>query len=153
MTYRKLLICFMLLCCCPVVVLSGNPQAVTFILPVHFMTPNGGQTEVPKGTYIVDGMKDSLRLMPAGVRDKRAAILVAASDRSHTLKLSTTVADLLPDKGNVNLRHLVLLRPDGTGLEAIGAIGGKSERLGYFEGKFLESEDFRESQKIGEAER
>jgi hypothetical protein len=91
-------------------------QTIVLNHPVAFTAPNGNPVVAPSGPY---------HLAPAGTSDLRLlsargpeAFIVQAITIKHSMRLAEPIA--LATAGNGSAFHIVLLYPDGHGIEATG---------------------------------
>jgi len=109
-------------------VFIGNARTETLPLPtvefpqaLHFLTPGGEDVVVEQGMYEVTQASEWIEFIPMG-RKKTDAILVEATsiDHEETIKVPTTRTLSEHEDEYV----LMLLLPNGNGLEAIGSYSG-----------------------------
>ena len=100
-----------------------DPSSITLEQPVHFLTPDGSDVVIKPGTYEAEAAQEWIRLIPD---ERRNAILLEALPTTHEEALSSPIGlSLPPGEGeNSDVHHLLLLLPDGTGLDAIGTYSG-----------------------------
>ena len=99
--------------------------ASTFTLeqPVYFMGPDEEPFLVAPGTYQVEAADAWLKLIPEkGPRTE--AMLVDATSGTHDTDAATPEVVWTPDEAQPELRQLMLILPDGTGLAAVGSTTG-----------------------------
>ena len=102
---------------------------VTIEKPVHFSAPGGSDVVVPPGRYHVDTIEDAkLRLTPAESSSGTSPFVVAAVPLPHEKPIESQVA--LSFSGGEDQHHVVLLLPDGNGLDAGGTYSGIRSRGG-----------------------
>ena len=106
----------------------GNQPALaatTFSLeqPVYFLSPDDEPFIVEPGTYQVEAAEVWLKLIPEkGPRTE--AMLMDATSGTHDDEVSTPTVVMVPIEDNSDLRHLVLLLPDGRELSTVGSTTG-----------------------------
>ena len=84
---------------------------------IYFTTPEGTDAIAPAGFYRVVGVDQArLRLIPANGGD---ALLIQALTMHHQEKFVESVALSIP--AEEDMHHIVLLLPDGQGLDAVGS--------------------------------
>jgi hypothetical protein len=96
-----------------------GPTTITLDQPVHFLTPDGSDVIINPGTYEVEAAQEWIRLIPD---ERRNAVLVEALPTTHEEVISSPLALSLSgnEEGNSDVHHLLVLLPDGSGLDAIG---------------------------------
>ena len=98
-----------------------------FTQALHFLTPGGEDVVVEQGRYEVGQASEWLRLTPVG-GEKSDAILVEAQLIDHTETIEVPTILLLSEHEDED--RIMLLLPDGTGLEALGSYSGvRSKRV------------------------
>lgn len=109
-------------------VFGGTAQTESLPLPsvefpqaLHFLTPGGEDVVVGQGRYEVVQASEWLHLTPVG-GEKTDAILVEAQpiDHNETIEVPT----ILSRSEHEDEYVIILLLPDGTGLEALGSYSG-----------------------------
>ncbi len=104
---------------------------VTIEKPVHFSAPDGADVLAAPGRYQVDSIEGAtLRLMPVDAAS--SPLIVAAMATTHGEALAAPVALAVPDEAEQTLLHLVLLLPEGKGLDAAGSLTAVRPRGGSF---------------------
>lgn len=84
---------------------------------VHFTTPEATDIVAHKGTYrVVENGLDKLKLTS---EKEKKALLVSALATTHQEEIATPIALYVRD--DEKFPHIVLLLPDGNGLEAVGS--------------------------------
>ena len=101
--------------------LATNSPTIELEKTVHFLTPGGEDVVVEQGRYDVAQASEWLRLTPVG-GEKTDAILVEAQpiDHHETIEVPTILSRSEQEDEYV----IILLLPDGTGLEALGSYSG-----------------------------
>ena len=101
--------------------LTTNTPTIEVTKAVHFLTPGGEDVVVEQGRYEVGQASAWLHLTPIG-GEKTDAILVEAQliDHHETIEVPTTFSHSEQEDEYV----IMLLLPDGTGLEALGSYSG-----------------------------
>jgi hypothetical protein len=101
--------------------LAINTPTIELEKTVHFLTPGGEDVVVEQGRYEVGQASEWLHLSPVG-GEKTYAILVEAQpiDHHETIEVPTT----LSRSEHEDEYRIILLLPDGTGLEALGSYSG-----------------------------
>jgi hypothetical protein len=93
-----------------------TPSVIQLDRPVHFITPDGGPLVVPVGAYEVKATgATTLQLTPQG----GGALQIEALMMHHPYKFAESVALSIP--AEEDMHHVVLLLPDGQGLDAQGS--------------------------------
>jgi hypothetical protein len=101
-------------------------DTIVLDVPAFFQGPDRTTARVPAGTYRVERVAPSgLRLVP---KDGQPAIVLAALETTHADAIESSMALKVPDKGSSV--HVVLLSPEGKGLDAIGSYLEKTTRAG-----------------------
>jgi hypothetical protein len=90
---------------------------------IHFIATDGSDVLVKPGTYQLEVAEAWLRLVPG---ERRDALLLEAQHTQHEEILHEPKALLKEVEGNAY--RLLLLLPDGTGLEAMGSFNGVRSR-------------------------
>ncbi len=100
-----------------------DPTTITLERPVHFLTPDGSDVVVGPGTYEVEATQEWIRLIPD---ERRNAVLLEALPTTHEEVISSPIVLSLPgEEGEqADVHHLLVLLPDGSGLDAIGTYSG-----------------------------
>lgn len=100
-----------------------GPTTVTLERPVHFLTPDGNDVVLSPGTYEVEVAEEWIRLIPD---ERRNTVLLEALHTTHKEVLSSPLALSLSENevGNSDVHHLLVLLPNGSGLDAIGTYSG-----------------------------
>ena len=102
---------------------------VTIEKPVHFSALDGADVMAAPGRYHVDSFEDAtLRLTPAESGAGSSPLIVAAMALPHAEPIESRVALSLPNGEDEH--HVVLLMPDGKGLDAGGTYSGLRSRGG-----------------------
>ncbi len=97
-------------------VAERTPSVIHLDRPVHFTTPEGGPLVVPVGTYEVKAIgTTALQLTSEG----GGAFLVEALMMHHPDTFAEAVALSIP--AEEDMHHVVLLLPNGQGLDAVGS--------------------------------
>jgi hypothetical protein len=96
---------------------------VTLDRSVQFLAPDGRTVEVGPGTYITEGQEDNLRLRASPDTEP---LVIQATKTSHEEQLDGPVA--LSIAGQEDTHYLMLLRPGGESLEAVGSYSGVRPR-------------------------
>lgn len=95
---------------------------------MRFAAPDGSEQFVPSGTYRVERADEThLRLVtdrPQTVRD------IAATSFTHEETLTAPLSFMVREAEHEDTVHLLLMLPDGTGLDAAGRIGDVQTRGG-----------------------
>ena len=91
--------------------------------PIHFLNIDGSDVVVPPGTYQLEAAEEWLRLVPG---ERRNALLLEAVLIQHEENIKSAKA--LSQVREADEHRLVLLLPDGHGLEAIGSVSGVRSR-------------------------
>ena len=111
-------------CTTPSAPIPDTPSTIILQKPVQFSFPDGGDVRADAGMYRVEQATDTtLRLVP---RDKIEPILIQAQATKHEQPLGDLLALSIQYKEDEH--HVVLLKPDGTGLDAAGTYSGVKSR-------------------------
>lgn len=102
------------------------PQSSTMVTlekAVHFSAPDGADVTIPAGRYdVAPGGEEQLNLTPVGAGTTGKAWSILASPITEPIELSAVAAVTLAlDEAQ---HQVVWLRPNGSGLEAIGSYSG-----------------------------
>ena len=109
---------------CATTPVPNTPSTIIFQKPVHFSSPDGADAEVAIGMYRVEqATEKTLRLVPQESKDP---ILILAQVTKHDQPLSDTLALSIPYQEDEH--HVVLLKPDGSALDAVGTYSGVKSR-------------------------
>lgn len=106
---------------------SVSPEHITISLdsPVRFQAPDGTDVQVPAGSYHVKIATDTaLQLQPAYSSETPLTIHGAPIDLEQHLPESVAIVLGAHD----NQRHVVMLSPQGRGVEAVGMVGDVAPR-------------------------
>jgi hypothetical protein len=113
-----ILVCPLLGACAGV---KGSSPALPTVLidrPVYFASPDGSDTVATPGLYeVMPSGESGLRLIPS---HSHGEFLIRATPFTYDEELASPVALAVPD--NESDYHVVLLRPGGTGLDAVGSL-------------------------------
>jgi hypothetical protein len=94
-------------------------DSITLDKPVHFLAPDGDDIVAASGTYRIEALEDrALRLIPSEGVSGTAPLIVAAIALPHEQPIESRVALSVPNGEDEH--HVVLLLPDGKGLDAGG---------------------------------
>jgi hypothetical protein len=100
---------------------------ITLEKPVHFPAPDGADVMAAKGRYDVDSLEETkLRLIPAEAAAGTSPLIVAAMALPHKEPIESRVALSVPNGEDEH--HIVLLLPEGKGLDAGGTYSGLRSR-------------------------
>lgn len=100
---------------------------ITLDKPVHFSAPDGSDIVAASGTYTIDAHDDTtLRLSPGEGASSASPLIVAAMALPHEQPIESRVALSVPNGEDEH--HVVLLLPDGKGLDAGGTYSGTRSR-------------------------
>jgi hypothetical protein len=109
---------------CATTPVANTPSTIIFQKPVHFSSPDGTDAEAAIGMYRVEQATDkTLRLVP---QENKDPILILAQVTKHDQPLSDTLALSIPYREDEH--HVVLLKPDGSALDAVGTYSGVKSR-------------------------
>lgn len=109
---------------CTAVSNGPPPSGITLKKTVHFSGAEGTSVIAQAGTYRVeDAGEGHLRLMP---QDGGTGIVVQAQTTKYDGPLSDLLALSIPYREDEH--HVVLLKPDGTALDALGTYSGVTSR-------------------------
>ncbi len=101
---------------------EGDAKSLTIQLrePIHVVSQEGQGLVLPQGVYILEKEgKDSIRMVAVPETD---VVVVQATTIKHEEDILTTTA--LSVREGEDRHHLLLLFPNGTGLETIGSYSG-----------------------------
>jgi hypothetical protein len=102
---------------------------ITLEKSVHFSAPDGADVLAAPGRYDVDSVDEAtLRLTPAEGAGGVSPLIVAAMTLPHEEPIESRVALSVPNGKDEH--HVVLLMPDGKGLDAGGTYSGLRSRGG-----------------------
>lgn len=94
--------------------------------PAHFTTAEGEDVVLDAGSYAIETADGAMRVQPAHDPPRTEGWVLTAFATRHTESLEQPIAmSVLENTDDV---HLLILFPDGTGLEAIGSISGLRSR-------------------------
>ena len=97
----------------------ATTDSITLDKPVHFSAPDGTDIIAASGAYRIDAPDDTtLRLIPSEAVSGTTPLIVAAMALPHELPIESRVALSVPNGEDEH--HVVLLLPDGKGLDAGG---------------------------------
>ncbi|MBU6434615.1 MAG: hypothetical protein KJS98_15005, partial [Nitrospirae bacterium] len=100
--------------------------AVTFDRTIHFIAGEGSDVQLSAGRYGVERAgHERLRLLPS---DNQPPIEIQAASIEHDESLPAPVSLAVIEEGQDDQVHLVLLLPDGQGLDATGTFSGTRSR-------------------------
>lgn len=100
---------------------------ITLDKPVHFSAPNGSDIVAASGIYTIDVYDNStLLLSPREAASSMSPLIVAAVAMPHEQPVESRVA--LSVTNGEDEHHVVLLLPDGKGLDAGGTYSGTRSR-------------------------
>ena len=103
-----------------------EPPVVLFEQPSHFTTPDGTDVLVAPGTYRVEQSAETqLRLV---ADPPQPAIEIQATATTHEETVAAPLALAIAEESQADEIHLVLLFPDGRGLDATGSLSGTRSR-------------------------
>jgi hypothetical protein len=101
---------------------AAEPTRIVLASELRFATPDGDTAGVAAGAWRVEAVADAaLRLVP----EEGASVVVLAREAPHAETLAGPLAITSEGEGGV---RVLLLFPDGSGLEAIGRSGGVATR-------------------------
>lgn len=109
--------------------IAGTRTATTveILFPTHFLKAGGEDVVLGAGSYQVAVGESWLKVVPEG-EGRVSAILLEATLGMHEETLQEPVAKTALDSSDPDVLHIALLRPDGTGLEAVGSKSGIRRR-------------------------
>jgi hypothetical protein len=100
---------------------------ITLERPVHFTAPDGSDNVAAPGEYSVRVAEETLlSLVPAQGGTGNKPLLLQTQPMSHEESLTSEVALAIPQ--GEDEQHVVLLLPDGRGLDAAGSLTGVRSR-------------------------
>ncbi len=91
--------------------------------PIHFLDPEGSDTQILPGTYQVKLVEGALQLI---IDESTPRLLIRAQPIAHKEALTEPVGVEIPT--NEDTVHLVLLLPGGEGTDAVGSYTGVKTR-------------------------
>ena len=104
-------------------------DSITLEKPVHFSAPDGTDIVAASGAYTIEATEDrALRLIPSESVSGTTPLIVAAMALPHEQPIESRVALSVPNGEDEH--HVVLLLPDGKGLDAGGTYSGLRSRGG-----------------------
>lgn len=106
---------------------SLSSTTVELAESLHFQTPAGDDVVVGPGDYQVEAAEAWLKLLPMD-EGPASAILLEATAGEHEEPVTKPTVRLQQEPDNRDMTHVVLLHPDGSGLEAIGTHSGLRPR-------------------------
>lgn len=101
----------------------SNTSIISLDKPVHFLAADGGDVVVPPGIYQVAAVESRIWLIPS---EGEQAPLLEAQAMTHDEPVTAPVALSLPQGEDEH--HLILLLPEGKGLDAAGTYSGMRSR-------------------------
>jgi hypothetical protein len=105
----------------------ARTDSITLDKPVHFSAPDGNDIIAASGTYRIEAIEDrALRLIPSEAVSGTTPLIVAAMALPHEQLIESRVALSVPNGEDEH--HVVLLLPDGKGLDAGGTYSGTRSR-------------------------
>ncbi len=105
---------------------APDSLAISIEQPGHFTAPDGTDVLVASGTYRVEqSAATQLRLI---TDPGQPAIEIQATAMMHEETVASSLALIITEEGQTDEIHLVLLRPDGQGLDATGSLSGTRSR-------------------------
>jgi hypothetical protein len=97
----------------------ATTDSITLDKPVHFLSPDGNDIIAASGTYRIEALEGrALRMIPSEAVSGTTPLIVAAIALPHELPIESRVALSVPNGEDEH--HIVLLLPDGKGLDAGG---------------------------------
>jgi subtilisin family serine protease len=112
----------------PLAVGAGTPSPTAIITldqPLHFYASDGTDVVVGPGEYAVRPLAGSqVELHATG----KEPVLLQAQSILHKKTLESVATVVVPDEQNPDLVHLMLLQPEGEGLDVVGSISGVQTR-------------------------
>ena len=107
--------------------IASPTDHITLDKPVHFSAPNGDDVVAASGSYTIDQHdRTSLLFSPREAAASTAPLIVAAVALPHEQLVESRVALSVPNGEDEH--HVVLLLPDGKGLDAGGTYSGTRSR-------------------------
>ena len=105
---------------------APEPPVVLLEQPSHFTAPDGADVLLAPGTYRVEQSAETqLRLV---ADPGQPSIEIQATATTHEETVATPLALAIAEEGQADEIHLVLLFPDGRGLDATGSLSGTRSR-------------------------
>ncbi|MBU6480875.1 MAG: hypothetical protein KGS09_10080 [Nitrospirae bacterium] len=109
---------------CATTAASPDPSTITIQKPVHFSGSDGSDVVAPAGDYRVEQSTDrTLRLVP---QEGKTPLVIQAQATKYDEPMSDLLAVSIPYQEDEH--HVVLLKPDGTALDAAGTYSGVKSR-------------------------
>ena len=109
---------------CATTAASPDPSTITIQKPVHFSGSDGSDVVAPAGDYRVEQATDrTLRLVP---QEGKTPLVIQAQATKYDEPMSDLLALSIPYQEDEH--HVVLLKPDGTALDAAGTYSGVKTR-------------------------
>ena len=110
----------------------GGTESPFVILdkPTHFTAPDGSDVLVTVGTYRIERSAETqLRLVGD---PPQPAVEIQATATTHEEPVAASLALAIAEEGQADEIHLVLLLPDGRGLDTVGTFSGTRSRAAGF---------------------
>lgn len=105
---------------------APDSLAISIEQPSHFTAPDGTDVLVAAGTYRVEQSAETyLRLVAA---TPQPGLEIQATATRHEVTVASPLALAIAEEGQADEIHLVLLLPDGQGLDATGSFSGTRSR-------------------------
>ena len=104
---------------------QAGPPTVEIDKEVHFLTPEGEDVVVQPGAYEVRAEKEGVRLV-ADESDESGSLLIEATSITHEEKANAPTALSYSEQEDEHI--VMLLLPNGKGLEAQGSYSGIQKR-------------------------
>lgn len=105
---------------------APDSLAISIEQPSHFTAPDGTDVLVAAGTYRVEQSAEAyLRLVAA---TPQPGLEIQATATRHEVTVASPLALAIAEEGQADEIHLVLLLPDGQGLDATGSFSGTRSR-------------------------
>lgn len=104
----------------------SSPPLIQLDQPLHFVNPEGKDLTVEAGIYHLTARPEGqLRLTSDGLFEP---ILIQGTETSYDFEIPESQAVLVPVEGNEEEWHLIMLFPEGKGIDATGSFSGTRSR-------------------------
>ena len=100
-------------------------QVVEFDREMHFLSKEGTDITLPAGSYYVDPVQDGLRFKSAD-QEEAEAVIVQAETTTH--EQSVEAPETVSVKEGEDQQVVLMLMPEGKGLQAVGSSSGIQSR-------------------------
>ena len=100
-------------------------QVVEFDREMHFLSKEGTDIALPAGSYYVDPVQDGIRFKSAD-QEEAEAVIVEAETTTH--EQTVEAPESVSIKEGDDQQVVLILMPEGKGLQAVGTISGIQSR-------------------------